>query len=63
MNLQTPSLTPAQLKVYETIQRNRMAWLTLIVTLVCFVGVLIALIFAAFSFCRWSVNAMGFWNH
>jgi hypothetical protein len=42
-------LTPAQLKVYEVIQRTRMAWTLLIVVLVCFVGVLIALILAAFS--------------
>jgi hypothetical protein len=38
-----PDLTPAQIKVYEVIQRNRMAWTTLVV-------VLGLLIFGFFSF-------------
>ena len=43
-----PPLTDKQLKIYEGIQRIRMAWVTLIVILTCFVAVFIALLFAAF---------------
>jgi hypothetical protein len=49
LTMTTNALTPAQLKVYEVIQRTRMAWTLLIIVLVCFVGVLVALILAAFS--------------
>jgi hypothetical protein len=52
-----PDLTPAQLKVYETVQRNRMAWVALWFTLVpfslAFVAFLAALFFAT------SVEAKG----
>lgn len=48
MTANLPSLTPAQLRTYEVVQRNRMAWVTLYVVLVCFVVVLAALIVAAF---------------
>lgn len=44
-----PNLTPGQLKVYTTIQQIRMAWVALLVTLGCFICVLVALICAAFS--------------
>jgi hypothetical protein len=44
-----PSLTPEQLEVYKTLQRVRMAWLTLYVTLGCFIADFIALCIAAFS--------------
>ena len=43
------SLTPAQARVYETLQKIRMAWVALIFTYVCFFMVLVALICAAFS--------------
>jgi len=49
MRAQIPSLTDKQLKVYEVEHKIRMAWVTLGVMLVCFVGVLVALICAAFS--------------
>jgi hypothetical protein len=44
-----PSLSDKQLKVYEVVHRVRMAWVTLAVVLLAFVGVLITLIYAAFS--------------
>lgn len=37
------------MKVYETLQRIRMAWFTLICTVVLFTAVLAALVCAAFS--------------
>lgn len=49
MNNPTLSLTPAQLEVYATIERIRMAWLALRVTFFFFGVVLVALIWAAFS--------------
>ena len=49
MNDPRLSLTPAQLKAFETIQRIQMAWVALWVTLVFFAVVLVALICAAFS--------------
>jgi hypothetical protein len=49
MTVQLPSLTARQLRVYEVVHKIRMAWVTLGVMLTCFVGVLIALICAAFS--------------
>jgi cytochrome c biogenesis protein CcdA len=49
MNDPRQSLTPAQLKVFETVERIRMAWLALRVTFTFFGVVLIALIWAAFS--------------
>ena len=44
-----PSLSDKQLKVYEVIHRIRMAWVALAVVLIAFIGVLVALIIAAFS--------------
>jgi cytochrome c biogenesis protein CcdA len=49
MNDPRLSLTPAQLKVFETVERIQMAWLALRVTFLFFAVVLIALICAAFS--------------
>ena len=44
-----PSLSDKQLKVYEVVHRIRMAWVTLGIVLAAFIGVLVALIAAAFS--------------
>lgn len=44
-----PSYTDRQLKTYEIIQRNRMAWVALIILFFFFAVVLAALIYAAFS--------------
>ena len=46
---QIPSLTDRQLKVYETVQRVRMSWVALTVTLVLFIAAFVALVIAAFS--------------
>lgn len=47
--MQIPSLTGKQLNIYETINRVRMSWVALIVTLVLFVAAFVVLVFAAFS--------------
>jgi hypothetical protein len=47
--MKLPELTPEQRKFYEIVNKIRMAWVMLIVVMVCFVGVLVALICAAFS--------------
>ncbi len=44
-----PSYTDQQLKTYEIIQRNRMAWVALIILFVFFAAVLTGLMYAAFS--------------
>lgn len=45
MNL--TDLTPEQLEVYKVLQRNRMAWVVLIVMLVMFVGLTIVVVWMA----------------
>lgn len=47
--MQIPSLTGKQLNIYETINRVRMSWVALIVTLTLFIAAFIVLVFAAFS--------------
>ena len=49
MNEQPPAYTDRQLKTFDLLQRNRMAWFVLLFLFAAFAVVLVALLYAAFS--------------